>query len=97
LAKPTGTIGSFHVRVDAVGAVSGEFARMPFYRYWLARARFGFAAIFSFAPAPGFDGFPQWLYPVPSDMIQSFDPEEYCNNITHKLDPRKFEVSIREP
>jgi len=62
-------------------------------RYWLLQQPTAFRATFCFSLLSAEEGTPQWLSPVPSELIQGFDPEAVRENVCHNLDPRKFEVS----
>ena len=59
-------------------------------RVWLAREPMAFSAIFTFFPLSEGDGDARWLYPVPPEMREGFDPESVRDNVTLNLDTAKL-------
>jgi hypothetical protein len=62
-------------------------------RYWCARTPLVFRAVFSFQSLDETEGTPGWLFPVPPDLVGSFDPEKVRGATWLNLDPRKWSVS----
>lgn len=61
-------------------------------RYWCARTNLVFRAVFSFQSFNDDSGTPNWIFPVPPDLLADFDPEKVQKTTVLNLDPRKFEV-----
>lgn len=67
-------------------------------RHWLHQKPSAFRAIFAFTPLAWAEGEPRWLYPVPPELRNGFDPETVRDNICLTLDSAKFHVvQQREP
>jgi hypothetical protein len=62
-------------------------------RFWLARDKPVFDAIFSYQPFDSSEGDPRWLYPYPPELLKDFDPEAVRHLRFLNLDPQKFIVS----
>lgn len=61
-------------------------------RYWLRTQPTVFRAIFSYEPLDAEEGVPRWLFPVPPELLGSFDPEQIRDNVCLNLDSRKGQV-----
>src|SRR6185503_20501917 len=61
-------------------------------RYWLREQSTVFRAVFTYEPIDAEEGAPHWLFPVPSELIGSFDPEQVRENVCLNLNPRNFQV-----
>jgi hypothetical protein len=59
-------------------------------RAWLAVEPLAFNAVFTFTPIHEGEGDVRWLYPVPPEMREGFDPESVRDNVTLNLDAAKF-------
>lgn len=59
-------------------------------RVWLAAEPLAFNAVFTFSPVQEGEGDIRWLYPVPPEMREGFDPESVRDNVTLNLDAAKF-------
>lgn len=64
-------------------------------RYWLKAQPTVFRAIFTYEPLDSDEGRPHWLFPVPPELIGSFDPEQVRENVCLNLSPQKWEI-VRE-
>jgi hypothetical protein len=61
-------------------------------RYWLKTQPTLFCAIFTYEPIDESEGEPHWLFPVPPELIGSFDPEQFRDNVCLNLNPQKWQV-----
>ena len=61
-------------------------------RYWLRVQSTVFRAVFTYEPIDAEEGAPHWLFPVPPELIGSFDPEQVRENVCLNLNPRNFQV-----
>lgn len=61
-------------------------------RVWLQQEPTVFRAIFTFMPHSWGEGEPKWLYPVPPELRDGFDPEIVRDNICINIDAAKFQV-----
>lgn len=61
-------------------------------RYWLLKQPTVFRAIFSYQPLDRQAGIPHWLFPVPSELIGLFDPEDIRENVCFNVDLRNAEL-----
>ena len=59
-------------------------------RYFLSKMKTSFNAIFTYFPLDINEGVVKWLFPVPPDFIENFDPDLYTHNIVCNLDPNKW-------
>ncbi|HEV2840949.1 MAG TPA: hypothetical protein VGW39_06470 [Chthoniobacterales bacterium] len=67
-------------------------------RYWLKAQPTLFRAILTYEPIDENEGEPHWLFPVPPDLIGSFDPEQYKENVCQNLNPQGWQaVHERKP
>ena len=67
-------------------------------RVWLHQQSTAFRAIFTFSPLAWGEGEPRWLYPVPPELREGFDPETVRDNVCLNLDSANFEVvRVSEP
>src|SRR5262249_33236914 len=62
-------------------------------RYWCAKTPLAYRAVFSFQSLDEKEGTPQWIFPVPPDLLGNFDPEKVRGATCLNLDPRKWSVS----
>ena len=61
-------------------------------RVWLQQETTVFRAIFAFTPHGSGEGDPRWLYPVPPELREGFDPESVRDNVCLNLDSAEAEV-----
>ena len=61
-------------------------------RYWLKAQPTVFRAIFWYEPLDAEEGTPGWLYPVPPELLGTFDPKQVRENLCINLDPRKMKL-----
>ena len=61
-------------------------------RYWLKAQPTVFRAIFWYEPLDAEEGAPGWLYPVPPELLGTFDPKQVRENLCINLDPRKMKL-----
>jgi len=63
------------------------------YLRWLLRENpLVFNAIFLFNPIDNEYGEVRWLFPVPPELLEGFNPELINNNVVHSLAPDGFEI-----
>lgn len=62
-------------------------------RYWLSQQPTAFRAIFCYSLFDAEEDNPQWLSPVPPELIRDFNPEAVKENVCYNLDLRRFEIS----
>jgi hypothetical protein len=61
-------------------------------RSWLKAQPTIFRAIFTYEPIDENEGEPHWLFPMPPELIGSFDPEQFRDNVCLNLNPQKWQV-----
>ena len=61
-------------------------------RVWLQQQPMVFRAIFTFLPIAWGEGESRWIYPVPPELREGFDPETVRDNVCLNLDSANFEV-----
>jgi len=61
-------------------------------RYWLRAQPTRFSAVFTYEPIDENEGVPHWLYPVPPELIGSFDPEQCREYVCLNLNPQKWRI-----
>lgn len=65
-------------------------------RYWLKAQPTLFRAIFTYSPIDEKEGESRWLFPVPPELIGSFDPEHFRDNVCLNLNPQEWQVYERK-
>jgi hypothetical protein len=61
-------------------------------RYFLSKKKIIFNAIFTYFPLDTDEGTVPWLFPVPPEFINNFDPDKYVDNTVINLDPNKWKL-----
>jgi hypothetical protein len=61
-------------------------------RYWLKAQPTVFRAIFTYEPLDESEGVPHWLFPVPPELIGSFEPERFRDDVCVNLNPQSWQV-----
>lgn len=59
-------------------------------RFWLAREKPVFDAIFTYQPLDAKEGVGHWVYPFPPELLGGFDPEAVKDHRCLNIDPRGF-------
>jgi hypothetical protein len=65
-------------------------------RYWCASTPLAFRAVFYYHSINEHEGEPRWIFPVPPELINGFNPEHVRHDIWINLDPRKWNVLGRD-
>lgn len=61
-------------------------------RVWLQQEVTVFRAVFAFTPHGSGEGEPRWLYPVPPELREGFDPESVRGNVCLNLDSANTQI-----
>jgi len=61
-------------------------------RYWCASTSLAFRAVFYYQPLDEQEGAPHWIFPVPPELLNNFNPEQVRDNVFINLDPRNWDI-----
>lgn len=61
-------------------------------RYWLKAKPSVFRAVFFYQPLEAHEGAPYWLFPVPPELIGTFDPEQIRDSVVINMNPQSMKI-----